>query len=169
MRFLLSVIAVSIGVLPAHAQPPPPPAYRAAAASVGVPASLLWAIALQESGLRFQHRLVPWPWTLNIAGRAYRFPTRDQACQALTRALRTQPATHVDVGLTQINVGYHGQTFAPCDLLNPYQNLRMSAEILLGHYRDSGDWLTASGRYYRPAGGPAAAVYRNAIARRLSP
>lgn len=58
----------------------PPPAYQLAAQQAGVPSPVLYAVALQESGARLRGRLIPWPWTLNVAGRAERYATRAEAC-----------------------------------------------------------------------------------------
>ena len=62
----ITVATVSAG--PVSAQEVPPPAYQIAAQRAGVPSPVLYAIALQESGVRQGDRIVPWPWTLNVAG-----------------------------------------------------------------------------------------------------
>ena len=109
----------------------PPPAYQLAAQRAGIPSTVLFAVALQESGTRMAGRLVPWPWTLNVAGTPQRFATRAEACTGLRQALKRTPATRIDAGLGQINLGYHPQRYAqPCDLLDPYRNLAIAAEIL---------------------------------------
>lgn len=147
----------------------PPPAYRTAAVKAGVPADVLFALALQESGIHRNGRLIPWPWSLNLAGTAYRFRTERQACQALRQALRRRPATQADVGLGQINVGYHGHRVTqPCELLDPYRNLAIAAAILRDHHTPGDDWLIAIGRYHRPAGGPRAARYQQSVRKHLA-
>ncbi|MBB6366671.1 soluble lytic murein transglycosylase-like protein [Xanthomonas sacchari] len=152
----------------ALAQELPPPAYQIAAAQSGVPSSVLYAVALQESGTRLRGRLLPWPWTLNVAGTPQRHATRVDACLALRRALRDTPAERIDVGLGQVNAGYHAHRVQqPCALLNPYRNLGIAAEILHEQHRPGEDWLAAVGRYHRPAGGPPAARYRGAVQRHL--
>nr|WP_297354153.1 transglycosylase SLT domain-containing protein [uncultured Caldimonas sp.] len=147
----------------------PPPAYEAAARSAGVPSNLLYAIALQESGLQHRGRFVPWPWTLNVAGTPMRFERQATACAALRRALRHRPATRVDVGLGQVNVGYHAHRYRdPCELLDPYRNLAIAATILREQYRPNESWLMAAGRYHRPVGGALASRYRNAVQQHLT-
>jgi hypothetical protein len=142
----------------------PPAAYRIAASRAGVPATALFSLALQESGMRFKGRLRPWPWTLNIGGEALRYPTQEQACRALHEALRANDSKRVDVGLGQVNVGYHGHRVTePCQLLDPYRNLAIAATILREQHMPGADWLIAIGRYRRPAGGDAAAVYRHSV------
>lgn len=165
-------IAVAIGLLVAsgiiQAQQTPPPAYQLAAAHADVPASILFAVALQESGLTLRGRFIPWPWTLNIAGRAHRYSNRTETCSALRYALQQLPGTRVDVGLGQINVGYHGHRVdEPCDLIDPYRNLMIVAILLSEQHTPADDWLTAVGHYHRPAGGAPAERYRRSVEQHL--
>jgi len=112
---------------------------------------------------------VPWPWSLNVAGQSLRFDTRIQACTALRQALRDTPSTRIDVGLAQINLGYqHHRYQRPCELLDPYRNLAIAADILKEQHRPGEDWLLAIGRYHRPAGGEPAAQYRRNVSRHLA-
>jgi soluble lytic murein transglycosylase-like protein len=163
-RFVLLGLALPT----VHAQEIPPPAYQLAAQQAGVPASVLYAIALQESGARFRNRLLPWPWTLNVAGQAERYATRLDACAGLRRALARTPMKRIDVGLGQINLGYHAHRYQDaCDLLDPYRNLAIAAEILKEQHTPGEDWLQAIGRYHRPAGGALADRYRQSVSRHL--
>ncbi|AZY53480.1 transglycosylase SLT domain-containing protein [Bordetella avium] len=153
----------------AHAQEVPPPAYQLAAQRAGIPSTVLYAVALQESGIRRNGRIVPWPWSLNVAGQSRRFATRTDACAALQQAMRSTPHTRIDAGLGQINLGYHKQRYArACDLLDPYRNLAIAAEILKEQHAPGEDWLLAIGRYHRPAGGEPAARYRRSVSRHLA-
>ena len=146
----------------------PPPAYQLAAHDAGIPSTVLFAIALQESGARVRGRLLPWPWTLNIAGTPYRFATRQAACHALLQALYQYDTHRVDAGLGQTNLGYHAQRFSsPCGVLDPYRNLAVTAALLQEHHAATGDWVLAAGRYHRPAGGAPAARYRAGFSQRL--
>ena len=153
----------------AQARELPPAAYQQIARQAGIPAEILYAIALQESALPLRGQLRPWPWTLNVAGRPLRFANQPAACQALHQALSTTVPTRIDIGLTQINWGYHGQRFtSPCTALHPTRNLRVAAQLLREQHRHSGDWLQAAGHYHRPAGGAPAARYRQGVARHLA-
>lgn len=161
-------LALTLAVLTADAETLPPPAYQQAAQRAEIPAAVLFAIALQESGLHLRGRLLPWPWTLNIAGSAQRFATRQAACLGLLEALARYDAKRVDVGLGQLNWGYHGQRFShPCEALDPYRNLKVSAALLHEHHSATGNWVLAAGRYHRPAGGAPAARYRARFSRHL--
>ncbi|CAB5670809.1 Uncharacterised protein [Delftia tsuruhatensis] len=151
-----------------HAQEIPPPAYQRAASQAGIPSTVLYAVALQETGMRRGNRLVPWPWSLNVAGQPRRFRSHAAACAGLRQALREAPATRVDAGLGQVNLGFHAQRYRhPCELLDPYRNLAIAAAILRQQRQPGEDWLAAIGRYHRPAGGAPAARYRQSVAQHL--
>ena len=164
--------ATATGVLAAET---PPPAYQLAAHKAGIPSAVLYSVALQESGTRLRgqgQQLVPWPWTLNVAGAGYRFATRADACTALLLALKTVPPKRIDVGIAQVNMGWNGHRFgrgvSPCYALDPYKNLDVAAQMLAELRAEGGDWLTVAGRYHRPAGGAPAARYRELFAKHLS-
>lgn len=163
------VLGLSAHAAIAFGQEVPPPAYQLAAQQAGVPSPVLYAVALQESGARLRGRLIPWPWTLNVAGRAERYATRAEACAGIRRALARTPVNRIDAGLGQVNLGYHAHRYAhPCDLLDPYRNLAIAAEILREQHTPGEDWLLAIGRYHRPAGGAPAARYRRSVHRHLT-
>jgi len=166
--FFLLLYCFGNETLSAKAQDIPPPAYQIAAAYTGIPSAVLYAIALQESGRSVHGKLLPWPWTLNIAGKGYYFDSSDSACRHLSATLKTTPAKRVDVGLGQINIGYHGHRVRrPCDLLNPYLNLAIAGQILLEQHKPGQDWLVTMGKYHSPANGNAAVRYRNSIRHHL--
>lgn len=146
-----------------------PPAYRLAARQAGVPAAVLYAIALQESGIRRDGHFAPWPWTLNVAGRPRRFENHADACRALMKALRTTTPRRVDAGLAQINLGYQRRRYQhPCELLEAQRNLTIAAAILREQYRSAEGWPRAIERYHRPAGGVAAIRYRQRVEKHLA-
>ncbi|NBK54235.1 lytic transglycosylase domain-containing protein [Pseudomonas aeruginosa] len=166
MAWLLSA---GIPASAAQAQELPPPAYQLAAQQAGVPSPVLYAVALQESGAKLRGRLIPWPWTLNVAGQSERYASRAEACAGLRRALIRTPASRIDAGLGQVNLGYQAHRYAvPCELLDPYRNLAIAADILREQHLPGEDWLLAIGRYHRPAGGEAAARYRRSVHRHLT-
>ena len=150
-----------------------PPAYTAAALRHAVPPVVLYALAHTESGTALKVGKRPWPWTLNISGRGYRYPNRTQACQALNQALKTTRV--IDVGLGQLNIrwnpalfGSEGRFSDPCDALDPYDNLDATAALLRQRFDqddhgNNGDWGRAAGRDHRPAGGAPAQRYRRAF------
>lgn len=154
---------------PAYSAENPPPAYQLIAIPEGVPSEVLYSIALQESGTRLRNRIVPWPWTLNVAGTGYRFATRTDACNALLVAIASVGPARVDVGLGQTNMKANGHRYTqPCEGLDPYKNLKVTARILVKQKAKSGTWIAAAGRYHRPAGGEPAERYRRAFTKHLS-
>ncbi|MFP1824540.1 transglycosylase SLT domain-containing protein [Lonsdalea quercina] len=157
-----------LSALSVHAAPDIPYGYRQVARLNKVPADLLYAVALTESGARLAQSFRPWPWTLNVAGTGYRYATRRQACAALHQFLRTTSPKRIDAGLGQINLGWNGHYFAhPCEALAPYRNLHLAATLLRRHYDKWQSWPEAVGRYHRPAGGKAAQRYRQQVFRHL--
>lgn len=168
MKAAVGIAVMTVLAQAAHAAETPPPAYQLAAQTVGIPSTVLFSLALQESGTKLNGRRIPWPWTLNIAGESYRFATRSAACTALLLGIQDAGAKRVDAGIGQVNIGWNGHHFkSPCDALDPYQNLLVSAEILRGWYDQTGDWTAAAGKYHRPAGGEPAARYRIAFSEQL--
>ncbi len=159
-----SAIVLMGCALACFAEEIPPPAYQLATQRAGVPSTVLYAVALQESGTKLRGRLVPWPWTLNVAGNPERYATRMKACEALQQALMNTTANRIDAGLGQINLGYHAKRYRdPCELLDPYRNLAIAADILNEQHNAGEDWLLAVGRYHRPAGGKPAGHYRQRV------
>ncbi|MCL1130483.1 hypothetical protein [Shewanella sairae] len=125
-----------------------------------IPAKVLYGLALTESQKKLTNGSVrPWPWTLNVKGKAYFYPNSHQACQALTGFLRQTQI--VDIGLTQQNWRYQGGHFdSPCEVLEPKANLTHAARLLNQGYRVHGTWLGAAGWFHRPAGGDIAERYK---------
>nr|WP_298411652.1 transglycosylase SLT domain-containing protein [uncultured Halomonas sp.] len=176
MRRVIRVLAALVGVLmtgAVHAEAPDiPSAYVVAAEDNGIPPAVLYAVAMTESQMSLGHAVRPWPWTLNVGGKGYRYDTRDDACAAL-RAFLKQTRV-VDVGIAQMNVRWQTQVFAPgkrfadpCAGLDPYANLDEAAAVIRQHYDIAGDWVAAAGRYHRPAGGAPAARYRVKVSEQL--
>lgn len=116
----------------AQAAVDPPPAYKQIALPKGVPAEVLYSVALTESKVLLRGEYVPWPWTLNVAGKSYYYATRTAACTALLAAINLYGAKSVDSGLGQVNIGWNGHRFSsPCDSLDPYKNLDATSDILI--------------------------------------
>lgn len=147
----------------------PPPAYQIAGHTGGSPSELLYAVAKNESNARLRIGYFPWPWTLNIKGKALYFNTRDEACTAALNGIQEHGEKGVDIGITQQNWGWTGKFWFkhPCDALNPYDNLQAASKQIRNYFDDTGDWVTAAGMYHRPAGGEPARKYRRAVRERL--
>lgn len=128
-------------------------AWEAAARKYGVDVSLLYAMALRESGLRRSDGAVrAWPWTLRSAetGAIY-FETYEAAVEKLT-SLIAQGKKNIDVGLMQVNWGWNGHRQPdPRKLLLPSENIEVAAQILREHLDTlGGDLRNAVARYHNP-------------------
>jgi len=129
----------------------------------------LYSLALTESSRRMPVGERPWPWTINVAGKGYRYETREEAWQALLQFVRKAPLKRIDVGIAQVNLGWNGHLFPSFyDAFDPYINLRVASRILRACYDSNpGSWIKAAGCYHHPAGGKPAAIYIAIVRRKL--
>jgi hypothetical protein len=125
-------------------------AIRAAEARSPVPAGLLAAVALSESG-RYDpalRRAVPWPWTVNSQGEGRYFATRAEALAHVER-LRREGRRNIDVGCMQVNLLHHPDAFATLDeAFDPTTNVAYGADFLTRLRQDSPSWARAVERYH---------------------
>ena len=128
-----------------------PAGYQQVARLSQVPERYFYGIALNESGKQLISKDVrPWPWTLNVEGKAYFYPTRQACYQALIDFLG-QGKKLIDIGLMQVNWHYHQDKLRnPWQALDPYFNLHVGARILRDEYDKTHDWYQAVGRYHSP-------------------
>ena len=142
-----------------------PSGYQQVAAEYAIPPQIFYAVALTESGRRVEGSaaLHPWPWTLNIRGKAHFFRERRAAERALHHALEGGEDL-IDVGLMQVNWRFHqARLGSPSGALDPYRNLRIAARILHECHRERADWWAAVGCYHAPADPARAAKYRSMV------
>lgn len=149
-----------------------PRAYTLTAQAQGFDPRILYAVALQESVLKFGTRTLPYPWTLCVQGKPER-----HASYALTLAsLRnhvSQGITNVDCGVMQVNWYWHKDQLVSLErAVDPYPNLAVGAQILGRHFADSGDWRTAIARYHAgvitPQNSDRAQRYAQSVLRRMA-
>ena len=106
----------------------------------GIPLKLLKSITYVESGFH--------PWSVNVAGQAHRFSTRQAAEVFLDQRIQ-QGQTQFDIGCTQINWPWHGHHFQhPKELLSPETSLRTAARLLKAHKRLTRSWMKAALLYH---------------------
>lgn len=121
--------------------------WEQAAMQAGLDPLMLYAVALTESGrVSEKGQIKPWPWTLNIEGRAHFTDTRKEAA-ALLAAHRGKS---MDVGLLQVNTRWHGHRIDDVEaLLEPAINLEIGASILEDALTSApGDLTAGIGRYH---------------------
>ena len=78
-----------------------PVAYMVVAKAANVPADILYAVALAESGRSYNGVLLPWPWTLNVEGRSIFCGSQGEAIVLAAEAINRKQL--VDLGLTQVS------------------------------------------------------------------
>jgi Transglycosylase SLT domain len=145
--------------LPVSAQATPPPASPAqlceaaiSAAEIGarLPAGILAAIAVVESGRADQAAATsrPWPWTINAAGQQLFFATKQEAIETV-RTLQVDGVQSIDVGCMQVNLMFHPHAFSSLEeAFDPAANTRYAAKFLNVLYAASHDWQTTIAAYH---------------------
>lgn len=133
-----------------------PTAYQTVARQYGVPAEVLYAIALTESRHSLGPGIVrPWPWTANVEGKPYFFRTRTEMATFLKSLLR-QGNRKFDIGLMQISWRHHGHRFPSLDhAIDPLTNLQAGAAYLR-HLTKRQGLEKAIGMYHTGEAGPVA-------------
>lgn len=113
-----------------------------------VPADVLQAISLTETGRLDGGRLRPWPWAVNREGKGYWFRTREEAL-AFARKSAAEGRRSFDLGCFQINYLWHGENFPSIEaMLDPEAGARYAARFLRSLYGERGDWSAAAGAYH---------------------
>jgi len=120
------------------------------APSAGVPAGLLGAIALVESGRPdpATGRPVPWPWSYNVEGEGFAAPSKAAAIAAVEK-LQAQGLRSIDVGCMQVNLLYHPKAFDDlAEAFDPEANTRYAVRFLRSLQAQHGDWGSAVAHYH---------------------
>ncbi|MBX3566818.1 MAG: transglycosylase SLT domain-containing protein [Rhizobiaceae bacterium] len=115
-----------------------------AAERYGVPAGILYAVGLTETGNKGSLQ----PNALNIEGKAIFATSRQQAMAYFAQA-RSRGATLIDLGCMQINHHYHGKEFASVEeMLDPRKNVDYAARFLARLHARHETWSMAVARYH---------------------
>src|SRR3569832_2924314 len=143
VTLIVSLLLCTAGATAAHV----PIGYRIAATEYALPPTLLYAVALTESRRPLDDgRHVPWPWTLNIEGKAYYNDRKAAAAEALQNYLAR--GRSVAVGLMQQQWRRHALRLRNAAVaLDPYNNLRLGAAYLAECHRRRGSWSGALACY----------------------
>lgn len=114
-----------------------------------IPQGLLHAISKAESGLKdVKGRLVSWPWTINVQGQGYFFPTKEAAIVAV-KALQANGISSIDVGCMQVNLFYHPKAFSTLEeAFDPHKNVAYAAHFLVSLQKEHKDWRIATAHYH---------------------
>ncbi len=126
------------------------PAVASASTSQNLPAGLLNAIAIVESGrLNPQTgNLKPWPWTIDANGAGYRYPT-EQAAEQAASGFEAAGITSLDIGCLQVNLAQHPDAFANlAQAFDPATNANYAARFLTSLEQKFGNWPQAVAAYH---------------------
>lgn len=122
---------------------------------------ILYAVALIESAKNSDpNHVTPWPWALNKAGQSI-IPASQHEAHALLNKSIARGNRHIDIGLMQINLHWHGHRVEnPENLLNPVTNLEIGAGLLAEAIQSSPNNLVLGiGRYHNWQNIQSAVVY----------
>lgn len=115
-----------------------------------MPQNLLRAISVTESGRWFKsvNKSVAWPWTINVQGKGYYYPSKREAISAV-EAFQAKGIESIDVGCMQINLKYHPNAFTNLEqAFEPRYNVGYAAVFLKRNYDRFNNWKTAVKRYH---------------------
>ncbi len=164
LAFCLTVLPGLAMARAAHQPPDKPPipappltpyamceaAIGAAEAETKLPARVLTAIALRESGRIDPEtgRARPWPWTINVEGAGHFYDTKEDAIAAV-QGFQASGAQSIDVGCMQVNLMHHPDAFASLDeAFDPVRNAAYAGSFLKALFASLGDWGTAIAAYH---------------------
>ncbi|WP_231564744.1 hypothetical protein [Paracoccus halophilus] len=123
-------------------------AAQKAARESGVPADILGALTLTETGRRLDGVVRPWAWSANAEGEGTWFDDPVSAI-AFAEDRVARGRTNIDIGCFQLNYRWHGQNFASIEqMFDPLENARYAASFVHQLYRESGDWRKAAGMFH---------------------
>jgi soluble lytic murein transglycosylase-like protein len=122
----------------------------------GVPAGILYAVGLTETGNKGSLQAN----ALNIEGKAVFAKSRSEALAAFETARRNGKVL-IDLGCMQINHHYHAEHFRSVgDMLDPHKNVDYAARFLASLHARHETWSMAVARYHAgPNNDPAQKLY----------
>ncbi len=116
----------------------------------GIPKHLLMAISSTESG-RYSDRLrmvVPWPWTINAAGKGYYFSSKQEAIDAVRR-IQASGVNSIDIGCMQVNLKHHPKAFTSLShAFDPAANVEYGAKFVRSNFDGTRSWTKAIAYYH---------------------
>ena len=117
--------------------------------AAGIPAGLLLAIGLIESGRTdAAGARAPWPFAIQSGG-AGRFPASAEDAVAAVQALQATGVQSIDVGCFQINLLHHPNAFANlASGFDPLINAHAAARFLASLRAELGAWEPAVAAYH---------------------
>jgi soluble lytic murein transglycosylase-like protein len=135
-----------------------------AATTHDVPVSVLYAVALTETGQRGGLNA----YAMNVAGQPVFNSDLRQALSVFSKA-HENGIKLIDVGCMQINHHFHGRKFGSIeDMFDPHRNVDYAAIFLKRLRMQEGSWTAAVARYHAgPNNAPAQKTYVCAVIRNM--
>jgi len=172
-------VALLLAWSSAAAAAPPEPTQNAdcsaaiatAERSGDIPAGLLAAIGHVESGRPdpVSGAVLPWPWTIDVAGAGQFFATKAEAVAA-TQELQKEGVASIDVGCMQVNLAYHPAAFTSLEkAFDPLANALYAARFLRVLFSRIGEWPAAVAAYHSQTREIGAAYQGKVLAIRTPP
>ena len=118
--------------------------------ALGIPAHLLTAVSLAESGRwdKTNGALFAWPWTVMAHGKGHYMSSKENAI-AKVRLLQAQGVKNIDVGCMQINLYYHPKAFEDLNAaFDPERNVGYAANFLAALNQTTLSWPQAAANYH---------------------
>lgn len=125
-------------------------ATAAAERATPIPAQLLHAISLVESGRQDDatQESFAWPWTIMAEGKGRYLPSKDAAIREV-EALQARGVTNIDVGCMQVNLHFHGDAFQSLEeAFDPISNVAYAAQFLMMLREEYRSWTVAVKHYH---------------------
>ena len=119
-----------------------------AATEAGIPADIMGALTLTETGRRRDGIVRPWAWSVNAEGAGSWF---DDPAEALAFAEDRIAAgrLNLDIGCFQLNYRWHGENFSSVvTMFDPLENARYAARFMRELHTEFGDWRLAAGAFH---------------------
>jgi hypothetical protein len=115
-----------------------------------IPTNLLRAVAVTETG-RWNdaiNAMIPWPWSINVAGKPYIYNSKREAIAAV-RQFQSQGIRSIDVGCMQINLHHHPKAFTSLEhAFEPEKNIDYAANFLSQKFSHHRSWHRAVAAYH---------------------
>lgn len=130
--------------------------YEKVGKETGIDPGLLYSVSLLESAARSGREsgvsyIAPSPYAIRGPGGSVYPATYDDAVNELKRQISRYGKRRLDIGLMQINGQHWSRVDRPEELLNPYTNVKIGAELLQDALdREKDDLELAIGHYHSP-------------------
>lgn len=113
-----------------------------------VPAKILKAIGLTESGRMINQHKQAWPWTINVNGKAFIFASKQEAIKAVN-VWHKKNVHNIDIGCMQINLKHHPHAFKNLEeAFDPKANIAYAAQFLSKLFQKWQSWTQAIVHYH---------------------